>query len=309
MRKTIWIVLLMLLLLGAKGEITFQDYEGSVISFDEPPKKVCVLFSSFAQMWVLSGGEVAITVYESVERGFASDDCVLVDSGAGKNVDLETLIYNQPDFVIGSYDVAAHLKAKSILEKAGIPTALFRVESIDDYLSVMRTLTDITGNKEAFEANAEKVYLESKAIIEKAEKMKSEEISVLFVRSGSGYSSAKAKTSEQHFAAYMLEELGAENIADEVPVILDGLSFEEILMKDPDAIFISLMGDEEKSRAYMQSVINSKKWQMLTAVREGKVYFLEKDLFQFKPNDRWAEAYTKLFEMLYAETDLNEQTH
>ena len=61
----------------------------------------------------------------------------------------------------------------------------------------------------------------------------------------------------------MLDDLGAENIAEDVPVIIDGLSFEEIFMKDPDAIFISLMGDEEAARKYMEELLAKGELDML----------------------------------------------
>jgi len=307
MKRVIPIVLLILMLFSASAEIEFTDSSGSVISLPEVPRNVCVLFSSFAEMWTLAGGEINITVYESIERGFASDDCILVDGGAGKNVDVETLILSNPDLVIGSMDIPAHVSAVKMLDKAGIPTALFRVESIEDYVSVMDTLTDITGNKDAYYEHAQEVFSRCAEIIEKASVRCEDAPSILFVRSGSGYSSAKAKTAMQHFAADMLEDLGAKNIADEIPVILDGLSFEEILMKDPNVIFISLMGNEEKAKAYMTGVLESRNWQMLTAVREGRVYFLEKEMFQYKPNARWDEAYETLYRMLYSEAENDEE--
>ena len=130
---------------------------------------------------------------------------------------------------------------------------------------------------------------------------------ILFIRSGSGESSAKAKTAELHFAAAMLEELGTCNIADNAPVLLDGLSLEEILKEDPDYIFISTMGKEEAARAYMDSVLADSAWQALSAVQEGRVNYLPKDLFQFKPNARWDEAYEYLAEILYPELDVNEK--
>ena len=43
-----------------------------------------MLFSSFADVWETAGGRVDITVGESVERGFAPEDVLLVDDGAGK---------------------------------------------------------------------------------------------------------------------------------------------------------------------------------------------------------------------------------
>ena len=97
----------------------------------------------------------------------------------------------------------------------------------------------------------------------------------------------------------MLSELGAYNIADDAPVLLDGLSIEHILEQNPDYIFIATMGDESAARAYMDSVLAQRAWQQLDAVKEGRYTYLPKDLFQFKPNSRWDEAYQYLKDVLY----------
>ena len=41
-------------------------------------------------------------------------------------------------------------------------------------------------------------------------------------------------------------------------------------------------------------------WNELDAVKTGNVYYMDKRLYNFKPNARWAEAYEKLEEILYA---------
>ena len=70
-----------LLLIGcSKGDEANKDNESYYrfvddaefeIVLNEKPKKVAVLFSSFAEVWTISGGEIAITVQESVDLGFA----------------------------------------------------------------------------------------------------------------------------------------------------------------------------------------------------------------------------------------------
>ena len=42
-------------------------------------------------------------------------------------------------------------------------------------------------------------------------------------------------------------------------------------------------------------------WNELDAVKEGRVYFMEKELYNLKPNHRWGEAYRKLQEILLHE--------
>jgi len=39
-------------------------------------------------------------------------------------------------------------------------------------------------------------------------------------------------------------------------------------------------------------------WQTLDAVKNGRLYVMDKTLFNLKPNERWAEAYEELYEKL-----------
>ena len=114
-------------------------------------------------------------------------------------------------------------------------------------------------------------------------------------------SSAKAKKAEDNFAAKMLSELGCNNIADKAEVLLDGLSAEAMLTENPEYIFISLMGDSEAGKEYMTGLLKKEEFASLSAVKNGNVYFLPKELFQYKPCSRWAESYRYLSDILYSE--------
>lgn len=277
---------------------SFTDYSGNTVTLDKAPEKTAVLFSSFAEVWELAGGNVSITVGESIERGFAGSDAIIVDAGAGKTINAELLVASEPDFVICSADIEAQVKAAELLKDAGIPTAVFKVESFNDYLSMLKICTDITGCSELFEKNGTDVERNIKSILESVKNNKFEK-NILFIRAGSSDSSTKAKKADDHFAAAMLEELGAYNIADNAPILLDGLSIEEILCEDPDFIFISTMGNEQAAIEHMDSILQTPAWKSLSAIKNGKYAYLPKELFQFKPNARWDEAYEYLIGLLY----------
>ena len=277
---------------------TLRDDEGRTVHVPYEPERVAVLFSSLADMWCLAGGNVAITVGESVDRGIVCEDAVLVDSGAGKSISVETLVAAAPDFVIGSADIAAHKALVPALTKAGIPFALFRVDTLGDYERVMKTMCAITRRADLYESEAEDVRDEANAILESVPAL-IEPPKILFVRVGSGYSATKAKRTEEHFVCAMLAELGAINLADGAPALSDGLNIEAILEMDPDYIFFSPMGNEENAKAYMNGLLATAPWQALTAVAEGNYTYLPKSLFQYKPCDEWAEAYVMLYGYLY----------
>ena len=59
------------------------------------------------------------------------------------------------------------------------------------------------------------------------------------------------------------------------------------------------MGDESAAKEYMSSLLESDEWSALTAVKRGNVHYLPKDMFQYKPNSRWDEAYHYLANILH----------
>ena len=289
---------------------TFTDALDREVRLSEPPRRVAVLFSSYAEIWQITGGEVLITVADSVERGFADSDAVIVDGGAGHTaLDTELLLASSPDFVIATADYPVQVEACELLSRSGIPTALFRVETFDDYLAVLKVFTDILGTEEKYIEYGTQIKAEIDAYLdtvsnylgnnpEKREKM-------LFIRAGSSSRSTKAKKAKDHFACAMLEELGLSNIADAAPILLDGLSPEEIVTANPSRIFVSMMGESEEAvRNNVTSIFASEAYSTLDAVRSGCIEFLPKHLFHYKPNHRWAEAYRYLIEILYPEVQL-----
>ena len=299
------IVILLIFISGAvetnkpesSGEyFTFTDSEGEIVELSHKPQKTAVLFSSLAECWIEAGGEVYVTVRESVERGLVKEETELVDKGAGKTVDTEKLISLEPDFVICSADIASHRDVASALKKAKIPVAMLRMDTFEDYLTILRTLTKITGKTENYEQFGENAKSEIEQIISGEKRENNPKI--LFVRSGSSYSSAKAKKADDNFAAKILEDLGCINIADKAEVLLDNLSAEVILKENPQYIFVSVMGDYDNSKAYMQELLAKKEYASLDAVKNGRVYFLPKELFQYKPCGRWAESYRYISSIL-----------
>ena len=299
------IVVLLIFISGAvetnkpesSGEyFTFTDSEGEIVELSHKPQKTAVLFSSLAECWIEAGGEVYVTVGESVERCLVKEETELVDKGAGKTVDTEKLISLEPDFVICSADIASHRDVASALKKAKIPVAMLRMDTFEDYLTILRTLTKITGKTENYEQFGENAKSEIEQIISGGKRENNPKI--LFVRSGSSYSSAKAKKADDNFAAKILEDFGCINIADKAEVLLDNLSAEVILKENPQYIFVSVMGDYDNSKAYMQELLAKKEYASLDAVKNGRVYFLPKELFQYKPCGRWAESYRYISSIL-----------
>lgn len=290
-------LLLLVTLLASCGQGAPTDTETAT-----PPTRVAVLFSSLVEVWQAAGGEVTITVGESVARGLVPEGTLLVDSGAGKTVNTELLLAAQPDLIVYSPDIPAGVKAAKTAARAGIRTLPLRVESFADYLAAIETAAAITGDRDAI-SRALEADAAIRAMLASEKATAARDKSVLFIRAGQTAASTKAKRAEDHFAAAMLGELGLCNIADEAPLLLDGLSTEAILASDPDYIFFSMMGDETGARKNIDSLLSRPEWQRLTAVREGRCIILPRELFHFKPCSRWEEAYAYLIDAISEEVN------
>ena len=48
-------------------------------------------------------------------------------------------------------------------------------------------------------------------------------------------------------------------------------------------------------------MLSNPAWQQLSAVKNGRVYYMDQQLYNLKPNARWGEAYEKLAEILHGE--------
>ena len=274
----------------------FVDDLGRTVTVSKPQRVACLL-GSFAQVWQLAGGEVAATADDAWDdlNLELSDTCV--NLGNTKELSLELLLSAQPDFILASANTRQNVEWMETLEGAKIPTAYFDVSDFDDYLRLLELCTNITGRKDLFEQHGMAVQRQINAVREKAENRGSTP-KVLCMRASA--SMVTVKNSEDNVLGEMLKSLGCINIADADSSLLENLSLEKILEEDPDYIFIVQRGDDaEGMKAYVEAMMQENPaWQQLTAVQEGRLYFMDKNLYNLKPNHRWGEAYEKLEEIL-----------
>ena len=276
---------------------SFQDDLGRSVTIPEKPERVACLLGSFAQIWQLAGGEVIATAddaWDDLKLELAAD---CVNLGNTKELSLELLLSSKPDVILASANTRQNLEWMETLEAAGIPTAYLDVADFGDYLRILQLCTDITGRKDLYEKHGLTVQQQIETVLEKAENRGSSP-TVLCMRASA--SSVTVKNSQDNVLGEMLHSLGCVNIADSDASLLENLSLERILQEDPEYIFLVQRGDDaEGMKAYVETMMKENPaWQQLTAVKEGRLYFMDKNLYNLKPNHRWGEAYEKLEEIL-----------
>ena len=283
----------------AGESVTFTDDLGREVTLSSP-KRVAALIGSFADVWCLAGGKD--TLVAAADDSWTQFDLDLGEEvknlGAVKTPSQEILLAADPDFVIGSTKTAADVELMDLMDELGIPAACFDISSYEDYLRMLDLCTQLTGDTEAYEEHGTAVQEQIDAARSRAD---GSNPTVLYVRATG--SSCKVKNSENTVLGEMLADLGCVNIADSETSLLESLSMETILACDPEYIFVVLQGSDptDAEITLQNALLSDPAWNSLTAVKEGRLYYMDQQLYNVKPNARWGEAYEKLADILYPE--------
>lgn len=279
--------------------VTFTDSLGRTVSVEKNPKRVAALLGSFADVWTLAGGSLCACPEDAWDDfGLELEDAV--NLGGAHSPSIELLLSADPDFVIASSSTADDVEMLEALENAGITVAYFDVDNFYDYLDMLSVCTDITGRKDLYEQNG----LQLEARIDKIKEqyanadIPEQERTVLLIRTSA--SVIKVKGSEGTVLGEMLADMDCINIADSDESLLESLSVEAVIRQNPHHIFVVSMGDDvEAAKASLDSMIaENPAWNSIEAIQKGRLHMMDKTLFNLKPNDRWAESYSKLYETL-----------
>lgn len=284
-----------------EGKIAFTDALDQEFSIDAP-ERVAVMIGSFADVWVLAGGEDAMAAtandaWESYGLELGED---VVNIGSPMKPNVELVLGAEPDLIIASSLSPSNLELQETFRRAGIPAAYFDVSSFQDYLDLLDLFTRLTGHPENYETYGAAVKAQVDGAVQRRAVYDYTPTVLTIQVSGS---SVKVKNSEDNVLGPMLAELGCVNIADRDDSLLEELSLEAILQADPDFIFAVYHGtDEEAAQANLEeSLLSNPAWASLSAVQRGDFHILERRMYSLKPNALWGDAYERLADILCGE--------
>jgi iron complex transport system substrate-binding protein len=260
------------------------------------PQRVVALTSSLADLWHSAGGELVATTSDVAERDLDFDTDGLMTVGGAVHVNEELVLAAEPDLVILSPTIPTHLRLAEALRAAGIAYAQVKADSFSEYLDALKRFTILTGRADLYEANGLAQQARIEAMLARAPRERRP--SYLLLRASS--SDVKAVAGD-HAVCTIAEDFGAVGAADAENAVFKELSLESVVALDPDYIFVVILGaDREAAMAALERALtDGPLWGSLKAVRTGRFAVLPKELFHFKPNRRWGDAYEELGKILY----------
>lgn len=281
--------------------VSVIDSSNHKVTVKKAPKKVVALSSSFAQLWLLSGGKLTGVSSDAVNErniGISKNDAEIV--GTAMKPNSEKILAMNPDLVILAKDMSSNMELTEMLDKAGIPYYICKVETLDDYLSTLKKFVYITGEEKNYKEYGEKVQEQAAKLLKLLPNSNQTAPSALVLRA---YSSGIKVLSDDNAACNILNDIGASNIAKTNKSLLKDLSTEAIIKENPDYIFVVTMGSNKDAAiaSLKKSLASNPAWNNLKAVQNNNVFILPKELFEYKPNNRWGDSYEYLLKIIYPE--------
>lgn len=300
----------------SEDSVTFKDATGNSMTIKKNPTKTVNLYASFTTLWYEAGGSVSGCIggsssqelYEEyIGRDITADTdmTVVATSSSGKKWDTESIIALNPDLIICSTAMSGYSTIKAPAEAANIPVIAVNYEDFSDYLKWFKVFCNLTGHAELWDSIAMKTLDEVADILSSCPTENTPSVFAMF----SGADSLQANTSATVVGS-MINAMNATNIVDNWPNLTDAdrleINLETVFAADPDIIVIQCHAGADVAKEAVEETYGSDPvWNSLTAVKEGRVYYLEKTLFHNKPNSRFFEAYLTLAGYLYPDTDFS----
>jgi len=295
------------------SHVIFTDGTGRIVTAEKDPQRTVILYSSFTTLWYEAGGDavgcIGGNTASSLYRGFIGRDItqdhgmtVVSTASMAKKWDVESIFALRPDLIICSAAMNGYATVQAPAAATNTPVIVMEYDDFSDYLKWFKVSCHLSGHPELWESVAMKALDEVVDVLLSCPKTNTPSVLCMF----SGAESLSANTSYTVVGG-MITAMNAANIADawENTAAAERLdiNLETVYAADPDIILVQCHAGADTARELVERLYGSNPvWQSLTAVKEGRVFYLEKNLFHNKPNSRFAKAYVSLAEYLYPVT-------
>ena len=207
------------------------------------------------------------------------------DLGPGLRPNVEALLGARPDLVI-LYASEDNRAAARRLRDAGIRTAAFKVDSIEQFDRITRLLGRLTGDSARGALVADTVMRTLDSVRALTRELK--RVSVVMP----AYEQPLLVIGGGSFMSQLVEIAGGRNVYDSIPLPSPAVTFEDLIRRNPDAVLAP--------PDYAETLRASTRWRTLPAVRAGRVLHLDTALV-YRPATRLGEGALSLALLLHPE--------
>jgi len=270
---------------------------GEAIPIKKNPQRTIVLQNSLLDLWYLSGGKAIARVSGKENVPAAAEKLTIVGGRAAPGV--EKIVSLSPDLIIMSATGTTR-KMSTIFNQNNIQSFAVEYNNYPEFLDLLSVFAKINGTENQFIRIAENISNSVRRIIDKCPDKGNPRTLVFFLTT----KSVQCQT-DYALTANMVRMLKGINVIKPESGYRTYVSYslEKIADLNPELVLVAAMGDPGKCRQRLEKdVLSSPVWRAVHAGKNNRIHFLPNELFLFKPNGRFPEAFLYLASLMYPDS-------
>ena len=252
--------------------ITVLDFSGREVTLDQPAKRIVALAPHIVEnLYSAGAGDKLVGVVSY--SNFPDEAKNVPEVGTYNAFSLEQVLALQPDLVV-MWGSGNGMQTLSTFEALGIPVYVSELRQLSDVPKSIRNLSQLAGTPAIGEAEASRIETELNALHRRYGEKRS--LSVLYQI----WNDPLQTVNGEHLISEIISLCGGYNIFGDARSLAPRVSIESVLLRDPDAIVASGMGE-----ARPEWLDQWRAYPSLTAVADEALFFVNPDHLQ-RPSAR-----------------------
>lgn len=256
-----------LLLAIPSSAITVQDFAGREITLAQPARRIVALAPHIVENLYSAGAGDRLVGVVSYSN-YPAQAVEILRVGSATAFSMEQIVALQPDLVV-MWGSGNGMRTLTQLQELGIPVYISELRRLSDVPGSIRRLGRLAGTtavseREALRIEEELNTLQSRYIGRK-------QLGVFYQI----WNEPLQTVSGEHLISEVITLCGGRNIFSDASSLAPRISLESVLLRDPDAIVASGMGE-----ARPEWLDQWRNYPSLLAVRSGALFFINPDHVQ-----------------------------
>ena len=252
--------------------ITVLDFSGREVTLDQSAKRIVALAPHIVEnLYSAGAGDKLVGVVSY--SNFPDEAKNVPEVGTYNAFSLEQVLALNPDLVV-MWGSGNGMQTLSKFEALGIPVYVSELRQLSDVPKSIRNLSQLAGTPAIGEAEASRIETELNALHRRYGEKRS--LSVLYQI----WNDPLQTVNGEHLISEIISLCGGYNIFGDARSLAPRVSIESVLLRDPDAIVASGMGE-----ARPEWLDQWRAYPSLTAVADEALFFVNPDHLQ-RPSAR-----------------------
>ena len=252
--------------------ITVLDFSEREVTLDQPAKRIVALAPHIVEnLYSAGAGDKLVGVVSY--SNFPDEAKNVPEVGTYNAFSLEQVLALQPDLVV-MWGSGNGMQTLSKFEAMGIPVYVSELRQLSDVPKSIRNLSQLAGTPAIGEAEASRIETELNALHRLYGEKRS--LSVLYQI----WNDPLQTVNGEHLISEIISLCGGYNIFGDARSLAPRVSIESVLLRDPNAIVASGMGE-----ARPEWLDQWRAYPSLTAVSDEALFFVNPDHLQ-RPSAR-----------------------